>query len=112
LPKEIAGDLARLIDLGQRQARQWHTGRRPRDWNFRFGVVPAPQQFTPELFIRACALDLIENERVVVLSGLTDLSARAHRCGPYIPVIPSGVEESLIISPPWKYQEMSRLRST
>src|SRR4030095_1384771 len=71
-------NLARLIDLWQRQTRQWQSGRCPRDRNFRFDIVPAPQQFTPEFSIGAGTLYLIENEPVVLLDRLNDLSKLAH----------------------------------
>jgi len=49
------------------------------------------------LFIRARTLHLIENELVVLLNRLNDLSELTHRFAAYVRVLPSGVEESLII---------------
>src|SRR5439155_7741321 len=76
--EEIARNLTWLVNFRQRQAWQRQSGRRPRDGNFRFDVVPASQQFTPELFIRPRALHLIENELVIIFDGFDDLSELAH----------------------------------
>src|SRR5256886_7173474 len=76
--EQITRNFPWLINFGQRQAWQRTPGWRPRDGIFRFDVVPAPQKFTPELFIRPRALHLIENELVIIFDGFDDLSELAH----------------------------------
>src|SRR6266581_2176387 len=78
--------------------RQHQTGEQTRrlfcERNFRFDIVPASQQFTPEFFIHARALYLIQNKLVIIFNRFDDLSQLAHFFD-HLPVIPSGVEESL-----------------
>ena len=109
--EEITRDLARLIDLRQRKARQWQSGGCACRRNFRFDVVPTSQQFTPELLVRARPFHLIENELVIVFDRFDDLSKLTHVFG-----LPScHAERSRGISnsyPLLKHPELSRLRST
>src|SRR5206468_7858612 len=96
--KDVTCDLAGLIDFRQRKPRQWQPGWRTAHGNFRFDVIPASHQFAPKLLIGARAFNLVENELVVLIDRFNDFSEFAHTFWAYIPVIPSGVEESLIIS--------------
>src|SRR5947209_13563006 len=57
---------------------QWQSSRRAGDWNFRFDVVPASQQFTTEFFVRARTFYPIENEVVILFDQFDDLSELAH----------------------------------
>src|SRR5262249_35654509 len=66
------------IDLRQSESRQRQAGRCARDRNFRFDVVPTPQQFAPEFSISARAHHLIEHELVIIFNRFDDLSELAH----------------------------------
>src|SRR5262249_56212078 len=47
------GNLARLIDFGQRETRQQQTGRCARNRDFRFCIVPTSKQIASAFLIRA-----------------------------------------------------------
>ncbi|PYJ71418.1 MAG: hypothetical protein DME76_02090 [Verrucomicrobia bacterium] len=98
---------------------------RPASWDRRY-FLKLQLHWPPNrarIFIAARTLHLIENEGIVLLDRLDDVSELAHMFQCYIPVIPSGVEESLIFFDSLKYPEISpdlriklrlgrRLRST
>ena len=76
--KKVTRNLARLIDFRQCKPGQWQSGWRTCDRNFCLDIVPASQQFTPEFFIGARALHLIEHELVIIFDSLNNLSEFAH----------------------------------
>src|SRR5437867_13372293 len=76
--EQIARDLARLIDFRQRQPRQRQSSRRSRDWRFGFYLVPTFSQLASEFFVAARPLYLIEDELVILLDRLNNLSKLAH----------------------------------
>src|SRR5206468_650257 len=76
---EITCDFARFVNFRQRQARQWQPRWCMRDWRFRFDFGPTITQFAREFFIRPRPLHLFENELVIILNRLNDLSKFAHK---------------------------------
>jgi len=53
-----------------------------RHWRFRFGFTPTINELARVLFVRPRALYLVENEPVVLLNRLNDLSQLAHNILP------------------------------
>src|SRR5207302_810842 len=76
--KEIARDFTGLVDFRQSEARERQTSRRARNWNLRFDVVPTAEQIAAEFLIGPRALHLLEDELIIFLNRLYDLSELAH----------------------------------